>query len=117
MCSKRLIDNLFRNGSSFFIYPYRVTYLHVEEPATKVQVLFSVPKRRFRLSVQRNRIKRRMREAYRLQKYEFIQQMTQTSGSGLAVAVQYVGNADCDYHVMHERMAEVLKKLLEAYNT
>ena len=112
LCSKRLIDNLFRNGSSFFVYPYRVVFLHTETPST-VQVLLSVPKRRFRRAVHRNLLKRRMRESYRLQKGDLLYPAIEGKSYGVAAAIQYVGNELSEFSFMHDRMAIVLKKLVD----
>lgn len=113
LCSKRLIDNLFRNGSSFFIYPYRIVFLRVDELQPPVQALLSVSKRRFRHAVHRNLLKRRMREAYRLQKNEWLYPALENRPFGLALAVQYVGKEVLDYATMYKRMAGVLKRLEE----
>lgn len=65
--SKKFIKELFDNGSSFFIYPFKVYYLTGENQETDM-VLFSVPKRHLKHAVDRNLVRRRMREAYRLNK-------------------------------------------------
>jgi len=113
LCSKRLIDSLFRNGSSFFIYPYRITYLRVEGLQPPVQVLLSVSKRRFRHAVHRNLLKRRMREAYRLQKNERLYPVFESQPLGLVLAIQYVGKEVLDYAFLYKRMTDVLKRLEE----
>lgn len=111
LCSKRLIADLFQHGSSFFIYPYRITFQLLEGLEHRTQVLFSAPKRRFPHAVQRNLLKRRMREAYRLQKNEILHSAIGQSSFGLVVAFQYVGKGLEDYALMHTRMADVLRKL------
>jgi ribonuclease P protein component len=59
LCNKKLIDELFHNGSSFLCYPYRVSWLTVEENAEfPVQVLIAVPKKRYKRAVDRNLVKR-----------------------------------------------------------
>lgn len=68
--SRKLIERLFEEGSSLKVYPLKLVYLktlHTSE--SPVQAGFSVPKRRFKKAVHRNRIKRLLKEAYRLEKH------------------------------------------------
>lgn len=72
LCSKKVIKELFEKGSSFHLYPFKVLYMphpHPEPGNCHHQVLFAVPKRYVPHAVDRNKIKRRMREAYRLNKH------------------------------------------------
>ncbi|HLT73445.1 MAG TPA: ribonuclease P protein component [Ohtaekwangia sp.] len=62
------IQELFQKGSSFYLFPFKVLFLTNPEFATTNQVLISVSKRNFKTAVSRNMIKRRIREAYRLNK-------------------------------------------------
>lgn len=68
LSKEKAIKELFEKGSSFYLYPFKV--LHAPNPdKSKVnQVLISVPSRQFKRAVDRNKIKRRIREAYRIQK-------------------------------------------------
>jgi len=113
LCSKRLIDDLFRSGSSFFIYPYRVTYQRIEGIDTPVQVLLSASRRRFRRAVTRNLLKRRMREAYRLQKADLLLPSVAGRGFGLIISIQYVGRDVLGFDVIHNGMRSVLERLRE----
>ena len=62
---KKVIEKMFAGGSrSFSLFPLRVVWLPVEELAAPVSILVSVSKRRFKRAVKRNRVKRRVREAY-----------------------------------------------------
>ena len=67
--STKLIDELFINGQSFITYPIRVVYVK-QELNQSFLVSFSVPKKRFKLAVDRNRIKRLMRESFRQQQHK-----------------------------------------------
>ncbi|MDR1644548.1 MAG: ribonuclease P protein component [Tannerellaceae bacterium] len=71
---KRHIDLLFAKGQSFVAYPLRIVYLQTDIPMTSpVSMMISVPKKKIKKAVGRNRIKRQVREAYRLRKYELLQ--------------------------------------------
>jgi ribonuclease P protein component len=102
LTSKVIIDRLFKDGDSIFKYPFRVLFLSDEkysEPAP--QILISVSKRNFKRAVDRNRIKRLIREAYRLQK-EQILSLFPTNQSHLAIL----------YTAKEEIQLEELKKKL-----
>lgn len=70
--SKKLIESLFEKGDSHSLaaFPLRVVYLQRERPQGEmpVQILISVPKKRFKHAVDRNRVKRQVRESYRYNK-------------------------------------------------
>lgn len=67
---KRLFDQLFSNANKQLRHPVLAIWKEVELPANvPAQVGFSVPKKHYKRAVQRNHVKRRLREAYRLQKH------------------------------------------------
>lgn len=66
--SRKLIERVFKEGKSFNEFPFRVIYLLTEVNTYFLQVGFAVSSKTFKRAVDRNRIKRLMREAYRLQK-------------------------------------------------
>lgn len=67
---EKVIQELFNEGSSFYLFPFKVFYRPHPDPEYPFnQVLVSVSKKNFKRAVDRNRIKRLTREAYRLQKY------------------------------------------------
>lgn len=74
LCKTIAIDRLFTKGSSFISYPLRIVYL-VEENCDNqgATVLISVSKKKFKRAVKRNRVKRLIREAYRLHKSELLE--------------------------------------------
>ena len=72
LCSQKLIDDLFNSGKnhSLSAFPVRSVYMLVPQTDNaKAKILISVPKRRFKQAVKRNRIKRQLREAYRRNKH------------------------------------------------
>lgn len=75
LCSAKSIDSLFSIGESFIAYPLRVVYLiHSESEFDRqnASVMVSVPKRKLKRAVKRNRVKRLVREAYRLNKHGLV---------------------------------------------
>ncbi|MDO7854040.1 ribonuclease P protein component [Hymenobacter convexus] len=76
LCRKKLIEELFsKQSSSFGVYPLRLVWIKAPAPTTAPpQVLISVSKRTFKRAVDRNRLKRLIREAYRLNKYRLTEQ-------------------------------------------
>lgn len=109
LCSKKLIASLYDNSSSFLLYPYKVVWkenssYYQEFPA---QVLISVPKRRFKHSVDRNLIKRRIKEAYRNNKPQLLYPFLKSHNKNILLAINYVGKEILDYKLMDEKMRRV----------
>lgn len=94
---KNDISRLFDKGKSFVAYPLRVVYLSDIAPAISgISVLISVPKKRIKRAVGRNRMKRLIREAFRLQKNTLTEQYAQ-NGKYLHIAFMYISHDLCAY--------------------
>lgn len=84
LSSKKLVDKLFGQGKAINLPPIRVVFLTTTDIPNH-QVLFSVPKKLYKRAVDRNRLKRQLREAYRLNKHHLA---TETSAK-LLIAYIY----------------------------
>lgn len=113
LCSKRLIESLFHKGSSFVVYPYRVVFLLTETEGSpfSMQSILSVSKRRFKRAVDRNFLKRRMREAFRLKKGRGLYPFLETHSINLVLTFQYIGKEPVPFEIMYQRMDDALLKL------
>lgn len=112
LCSKKSLDLLFKNGSSFLVYPFRITYLFVDEPHQyPAQVVINVAKKRYKHAVDRNLIKRRTREAYRLQK-ELLYSHLRDHTPLLLLSLQFIGKEKYEYDFFAKKLNIALKKLI-----
>lgn len=105
--SRKRIDELFREGRSFHFYPLRAVYLPVAA-ATDEPLKFgvTVSTRYFKRAVHRNRMKRRIREAWRLNRASL-------EGRALHVFFVYTGKELCEYTLINEKMLQAIRKLEE----
>lgn len=107
--SKKDIQELFQKGSSFYLYPFKVLFLEAE--GAPRQVLVSVSKRKFKRAVDRNLIKRRIKEAYRLNKHR-LHSEAQTQPS-LRIAYIYTGKDIPEFQFLENRLRKTLKRLIQ----
>lgn len=115
LCSRILMDCLFQGDNrTATAYPLRAVFLPVEEEQQKgISILISVPKKRFHDAVDRNRVKRQIREAYRKNKHALAEQVAQ-SGKGLLVALIYVSAEIETTEQIEKRMIRLLDKISAA---
>ena len=115
LCSQILIDRLFQGDNrSVSAYPLRAVFIPVEQAEQQgVSVLISVPKKRFHDAVDRNRVKRQIREAYRKHKHGLVEQMASRE-QGLLVAFIYVSAQIESTAYIEKRIGRLLDKISEA---
>lgn len=112
LCRKSYLDALFQSGSSFFIYPLAVHFLEITEEKLPfpAQVVFSVPKRRFKRAVDRNLLRRRLKEAYRLNKAKFYEDLA-GSNKQIVFLVSYSANSPLPYAQLEKTLVKVMQRL------
>ncbi|WP_425549950.1 ribonuclease P protein component [Compostibacter hankyongensis] len=109
------METLFREGKAFSVFPYRVVY-HItvlSDTAAPAQVCFSVPKKYHRRAVDRNRIKRLTREAYRLRK-NGLYAVLQERKVQLAFCLVYTDKKIHPFSFLSAKISVILKRLAEA---
>lgn len=108
---KRYIDLLFQKGQSFVAFPLRVIYLPVEEDMkAPVSIMISVPKKKIKRAVNRNLIKRQVRETYRTRKHDLTDKLTEKNRS-LLVAFLYLEGKVSSFTDMDKAMTKALRIL------
>ena len=114
LCSRILMDYLFQGENhSVSSFPIRAVFLSVDASVqTGVSVLISVPKKRFHDAVDRNRVKRQLREAYRKHKHALAMQMASRE-QGLLIAFIYVSAQIESTAYIEKRMTRLLDKIAE----
>lgn len=115
LVSLRLIDELFGGGNSRSLaaYPLRAIYLQKarEEHDEPLQLLISVPKKRFHHAVDRNRVKRQVREAWRRHKQSLTAALS--ADSRLLVALVWLSDSQLPTAEVEERVASLVKRMCE----
>jgi len=107
LTSKIIIDRLFKDGQSRFKYPFRVLFLSDDAYSESFpQLVISVSKRNFKRAVDRNRIKRLIREAYRLQKEELLSLF---SSKPSYVAILYTAKEEIQLEELKKKLYFIIK--------
>ena len=104
LCGQINVEHLYAHGQSFVASPLRVTYLTVEE---QTQVRIWAPKSLFKHAVDRNHLRRLMREAYRLNKV-----VLEESGCHYQLAFNYIDKQQQPYAIIEKAMRKALRRLV-----
>lgn len=114
LSSQKEIDQLFKEGKSLNSPPLKLIWFKKEsmdQPMPCVQVMFGVPKKSFPRAVDRNRMKRLMRESYRLGKNELFEKIG--PGTGYNMALLFTGKELTDYTTIQLALKNALERWLK----
>jgi len=112
--SQKLIEKLFLEGKSVVSYPLRLVFIETTfDDNVKIKAGVSVSKRHFKNAVDRNRIKRLMREAYRLNKANYFNNIT----TQYALMILYIGKDGTEFDTVNEKMNLLFDKFLKETST
>ncbi len=112
--SRKSIDRLFEEGKHLSVYPVKQVYIIQELPEGQKPSLFSVsvPKRNFKKAVDRNKIKRLFREAYRLNCLDLKEELTKQKKQIMLMYI-YVGREIPDYHKLEQKIITLIERTIK----
>ena len=117
LCSMKLTDRLFNGAGSHSMaaFPLRVVWMEKERDGQEspVQILVSVSKRHFKRAVKRNRVKRQIREAYRLSKQPLYDKLEQNPQRVIVMAFIWLSDVLCSSAEVVNRMEKLIQRITE----
>lgn len=113
LCSKKVMDSIFEEGKTEKVYPFLLRYLAVDlKTERRFQIVIAVPKRKFKRAVDRNRIKRLIREAVRKKKY-IIEEAMPAEEQQLALFLIYTSSQEETYQKIIDKIEALFLRLVE----
>lgn len=107
--SQKLIESLFNEGQSVMAYPLRLVYINAHfDDGILIKTGMSVSKRQFKKAVDRNRIKRLLREVYRLNKHQYFNNIS----TSYAFMILYIGKEKPTFPEIETKMNQLFEKFL-----
>lgn len=113
LCSRTAVNRLFDEGKSLMAFPLRAAYRLRPIGDQPVQFLISIPKKRIRKAVNRVTLRRRTREAYRLNRRHLLIPVLEQQGIGADIAFVYLDSTPAPYSVINEKMTHLLSRIAQ----
>lgn len=110
LCSKKRIENLYQMGNEIKQYPYYLKWQSSENQIVPFQVVLVVPKKKYRLATTRNKIRRYIREAIRIEK-DALETLLKEKDLSLALFLIYSGDVDMRIHKTRNDIKKLFTKL------
>lgn len=110
LCSRTAINEIFNSGNSVISYPLRVVFREVNGCVTVPRFMITVPKKKIRTAVRRVLLRRRIREAYRLNRSILNDCLSGRDGN-VEMAFIYLDNGVADYKIIELKMQDILRKI------
>ncbi len=111
LCGQKRISRLFEEGESGFVYPYRYVFLR-DTSQREAALLISVSKRYHKRANKRNLLKRRTREAFRMNNSDLKSILTKES-SGIDLALIYSTKEILNYNTIENAVRKILETIQE----
>ncbi len=114
LCSRTAIDQAFAHGHSVMAYPLRAVYtLGEARPEAPARFMITIPKKKMHRAVKRVLLRRRTREAYRLNRPLLLPALEQ-EGKSVDMAIVYLSTHVAPYAVIEEKMRDILSRIAQA---
>ena len=113
LCSRTAVERLFGEGKSLMAFPLRAAYRLRPRGEHPVQFLISIPKKRIRKAVGRVTLRRRVREAYRLNRRDLLLAPLEQAGWGVDIAFVYLDSNPAPYSVINEKIVTLLTRIAQ----
>ena len=111
LCGAINVARLFNDGSAMVNFPLRTVFLFEKNENCEVKILISVPKKKFKRANRRNRIKRLIRESYRLNNSELKNALASRNLS-LTLAIHYISAEMPDFEKISETVKQIFEELI-----
>lgn len=109
---KKVISDTFEKRNAVSNFPFKIIINETPLPTPKpAQALFTVPKRNFKLAVDRNLMRRRIKEAYRKNKHE-LYQVLEDQNLQIAIIIIYISRKEMPYDQIEEKLIQAFQKII-----